>query len=74
VQALIESAGAEVWYLPPYSPDLNSIAAMWSKVEQRLRAPAARTFEGLISAIGTALGLVTMPDLIGWFTRCGYAT
>jgi len=74
VRALIESVGAEVWYLPPYSPDLNPIEKMWSKVKQRLRALAARTFEGLISAIGMALDQVTMPDLLGWFTRCGYAT
>jgi len=74
VRALIESAGAEVWYLPPYSPDFNPIEEMWSKVKQILRSLAARTFDGLIAAIGIALDQATIPDLIGWFTHCGYAT
>jgi len=74
VRELIESVGAEVWYLPPYSPDFNPIEAMWSKIKQILRSLAARTFEGLITAIGIALEHVTIHDSIGWFTHCGYAT
>jgi len=74
VRALIESVGAEVWYLPPYSPDFNPIEAMWSKVKQILRALAARTFEGLITAIGIALEHVTIHDSLGGFTHCGYMT
>jgi transposase len=74
VQELITSAGAEVWYLPPYSPDFNPIEEMWSKITQALRSIAARTFEALIQAIGTALKQVSVEDLSGWFTHCGYAT
>ena len=74
VRQLIESVGAELWYLPPYSPDFNPIESMWSKIKQTLRSLAARTFERLIQAIGTALQEVTFQDLIGWFTHCGYAT
>ena len=74
VRELIESVGAEVWYLPPYSPDFNPIEAMWSKIKQILRSLAARTFEGLITAIGIALEHITIHDSIGWFTHCGYAT
>jgi len=74
VRELIESVGAEVWYLPPYSPDFNPIEPLWSKIKQILRSLAARTFEGLIKAIGVALGQVTLQDLIGWFTHCGYET
>ena len=74
VAELIHAAGAEVWYLPPYSPDFNPIEAMWSKVKQILRSLAARTFDGLIKAIGVALDHVTTDDLRGWFTHCGYAT
>ena len=74
VRELIESVGAEVWYLPPYSPDFNPIEPMWSKIKQILRSLAARTFDGLIKAIGIALGQVALQDLIGWFTDCGYAT
>jgi len=60
VRELIESVGAEVWYLPPYSPDFNPIEKMWSKIKQVLRSLAARTFEGLIEAIATALRQVSL--------------
>ena len=74
VRELIESVGAELWYLPPYSPDFSPIEPMWSKIKQILRSLAARTFEGLIEAIGVALENVTTDDLNGWFTYCGYTT
>ena len=74
VVELINSAGAEVWYLPPYSPDFNPIEPMWSKVKQVLRTIAARTFDGLVEAIRTALERVSTSDLLGWFTHCGYTT
>lgn len=70
----IQAAGAEVWYLPPYSPDLNSIERMWSKVKQILRSIAARTVEGLIQAIGEAFQQVTSADILGWFKHAGYTT
>ena len=74
VVELVESAGDEVWYLPPYSPDLNPIEPMWSKVKQVLRSIAARTFDGLVDAIRTALDQVSTSDLLGYFTHAGYAT
>lgn len=74
VRELVESVGAEVWYLPPYSPDFNPIEPMWSKIKQILRSIAARTSDGLIQAIGTAMDQVTTGDLLGWFTHCGYTT
>jgi len=74
VRQLIESVGAEVWYLPPYSPDFNPIEQMWSKIKQTLRSLAARTFEGLIETIQIALETVSLQDLTGWFTHCGYTT
>jgi transposase len=74
VTELIHAAGAEVRYLPPYSPDLNPIEEMWSKIKQLLRSIAARTFDDLIAAIGNALNQVTRHDLLGWFTHAGYAT
>ncbi len=74
VRELIESVGAEVWYLPPYSPDFNPIEQMWSKIKQILRSIAARSFEGLIEAIRIALSQVSLEDLLGWFTHSGYTT
>jgi len=74
VRELIESVGAEPWYLPPYSPDFKPIENMWSKIKQTLRSIAARTSDGLVDAIRTALNKVFTSDLLGWFTHCGYAT
>ncbi len=70
---LIESVGAELWFLPPYSPDLNPIEKMWSKIKAILRALKARTEESLINAIAKALEAITASDAKGWFESCGYA-
>ena len=69
---LIESAGAELWFLQQYSPDLNSIEKMWSKVKSILRILKARTEKALINAIAKALEAVTTSDAKGWFKSCGY--
>ncbi len=55
-----------------YSPDLNPIEKLFSKVKEALRAAAARTVDGLVDAIGTALRSVTNGDILGWFRSCGY--
>lgn len=70
---LIEQAGAEVRFLPPYSPDFNPIEKMWSKVKALLRSAKARTEETLLVAIGAALACVTADDAKGWFASCGYS-
>lgn len=72
VAEAIEAAGAEVWLLPPYSPDFNPIEKMWSKIRAFLRAIKARTYEALLQAIAAALRTVTASDATGWFTSCGY--
>lgn len=71
--ALIEQAGASTLFLPAYSPDLNPIEKMWSKVKQSLRSAEARTRRTLIKAIASALRGVTPQDAIGWFASCGYS-
>ena len=71
--ALIEGTGAQVRFLPPYSPDLNPIEMMWSKVKQCLRSRAARTYEELMKAIAYALRQVTPQDARNWFAHCGYS-
>jgi transposase len=72
VQAAILAAGAEVLFLPPYSPDFNPIEQMWSKVKAFLRALKARTQSGLLAGIRDALRSVTPDDVLGWFSHCGY--
>ncbi len=71
--ALIEQAGATAAFLPAYSPDLNPIELMWSKVKQFLRSAEARTWEALVAAIATALTRVTSQDAANWFAHCGYS-
>ena len=69
----IKMKHAELIFLPAYSPDLNPIEKMWSKVKQILRGMQARTHEDLFEGIGKALGLVSASDAQGWFKSCGYA-
>lgn len=70
---LIVQAGAQVLFLPAYSPDLNPIEKMWSKVKNSLRRQEARTVETLVSALATALAEVTPKDAAHWFASCGYS-
>jgi len=68
----IKMQQAELIFLPAYSPDLNPIENMWSKVKQVLRGIKARTHEDLFEGIGKALELVSASDAQGWFKSCGY--
>lgn len=70
VRELVENAGAELLYLPPYSPDLNPIEKAWSKIKQILRAAKARTAEGLDQAIAEALQQITPDNARAWFRLC----
>ena len=70
---LINAAGAQARFLPAYSPDLNPIEKMWSKVKGLLRSAEARTPEQLEAAIGTALAKITPNDARGWFASFGYS-
>lgn len=72
VAKYIHKCGAEVLYLPPYSPDFNPIENMWSKVKQLLRGMELRTFEALEKGIASALNVVCASDAQGWFKHCGY--
>ncbi len=72
IRALLESVGARLEYLPPYSPDLNPIELCWSKVKTALRAAKARTFEALVDALTEAFGSVSQQDVAAWFAHCGY--
>lgn len=71
--ALITATGATVRFLPAYSPDLNPIEMMWSKVKNLLRTAEARTHPDLLSAIGQALRAITPQDALNWFAACGYS-
>lgn len=73
IREMVEAAGAQVWYLPPYSPDLNPIEQMWSKVKSILRSFARRTKKSLFNGIGKALRQVSVQECVNYFAHCGYA-
>jgi transposase len=72
IETVAAERGAQVIWLPPYSPDFSPIELMWSKIKTALRAAKARTREELEQALITALKLVTADDCAGWFSHCGY--
>jgi transposase len=73
IQAAIEARGARLFFLPPYSPDLNPIELCWSKIKAALRTAKARTGEALLDAFANALASISTHDALAWFAHCGYA-
>lgn len=69
---IVQSRHADVKFLPAYSPDLNPIEKMWSKLKQIIRGLKPRTSQELFHTTGTALSMVTADDAQGWFGACGY--
>jgi transposase len=74
VRQPIEHAGAELLYLPPYSPDLNPIEKAWAKLKQLLRSAQARTQQTLEQAVANALKLITPDNAKAWFRLCSQST
>lgn len=72
VRELVEQRGAELLFLPSYSPDLNPIEEAFSKIKNIVRKAEARTREALDEVMGEALSAVTLEDAAGWFLHCGY--
>lgn len=72
VRAAIEAAGAELRFLPPYSPDLNPIEFAFSKLKALMRKAASRTQETLWSAVAGALDAFTPAECANLFTATGY--
>ncbi len=72
VRSLIESRGAELKFLPPYSPDLNPIEMVFAKIKQLLRSLETRTKEALWGAMQPVLDRVTASDATNCFRHCGY--
>jgi transposase len=73
IRLAIQAVGCQLLYLPAYSPDLNPIENMWSKVKEALRSAAARTAEALSIAVQNAIASVTADDCRGFFQNCRYA-
>lgn len=74
VRSAIESVGARLVYLSPYSPDFNPIENLWSKLKGYLRAVEARTPDALHQAISEGLDLITLDDVCSCFTHACYCS
>ncbi len=72
IRELIHATGAELRYLPPYSPDLNPIELIFAKVKQLLRSLACRTRESLWESMQSVLDQVTPTDAVNCYEHCGY--
>jgi len=69
----INSVGARLLYLPPYSPDLNPIEQMFAKLKALLRKAKERTIDDLWARIGTLLDEVSAQECANYFTHAGYS-
>jgi transposase len=74
IRQAIEDAGAELRFLPPYSPDLNPIENAFSQLKAELRKTAARTVDALEKAIGDIIPRLTQTHCINYFAAAGYTT
>ncbi len=72
VREAIETAGAKLLYLPPYSPDFNPIENAFAKLKALLRKAAARSVDGLWNAIGRIVDLFTPNECVNYFKAAGY--
>jgi transposase len=74
VKAALEAVGAQLLFLPPYSPDFSPIEPFWSKVKNILKSVGARTYQVLKESIASAYAQVTLDDIRNWFTKDCYCT
>lgn len=73
IEEVAAGHGAQVLWLPPYSPDYSPIEQCWSKIKNYLRGTKARTNDELNKALAQAIKFVTKADICGWFKHCGYS-
>ena len=72
VREAIRKAGAKLFFLPKYSPDLNPIEQVFAKLKHLLRKAAARTKEAVCDTIGTLLDSYTAEECANYFRNSGY--
>jgi transposase len=68
------AAGARLWYLPPYSPDLNPIEQAFAKIKHWMRAAQKRTVDELWRHIGGLVSQIQAPECSNYFANAGYAS
>ena len=73
VRDRIEQTGAQLWYLPPYSPDFNPIELWFAKLKRLLRTARRRSVEEVWTTVGDCLGRFTTTECRNYFRHCGYS-
>jgi transposase len=74
VRRVLRAAGAKLFFLPPYSPDLNLIEQVFAKLKTLLRKAAERTVEATWQRIGALLPCFTSQECANYLTNAGYAS
>jgi transposase len=72
VREAIEARGAHLLLLPPYSPDLNPIELLWSKLKETIRSYAPKSIRVFRQALKTAMDTITRTNISNWYRHCGY--
>jgi transposase len=72
VRRLIEAAGCELLFTPPYSPEFNPIEEAWAKLKDIIRRARNRTRDTFDHAVAQAMKMVCLEDILGWFSFAGY--
>ena len=73
VRKMIRDAGARLFFLPAYSPDLNPIEQLFSKIKHHMRAAMARSVNAVHDAVAHALDAVTPAECSNYLMNSGYA-
>jgi transposase len=74
IRQMIQAAGARLWYLPPYSPDLNPIEQAFAKIKHWMRAAQKRTIEETWQHLGSLVSSVQPDECSNYFANAGYAS
>jgi transposase len=74
LRRMIRAAGARLWYLPPYSPDLNPIEQAFAKIKHWMRAAQKRTIEDLWRHVGSLSASIDPRECSNYFVNAGYAS
>ena len=72
IRRIIRAAGARLWYLPPYSPDLNPIEQAFSKIKHWMRAAQRRSVEETWRYVGNLVGTIGPAECANYFINAGY--
>jgi transposase len=74
LRRMLRAAGARLWYLPPYSPDLNPIEQAFAKIKHWMRSAQRRTLEDTWRHIGSLLTTIPPSECNNYFANAGYAS